>query len=271
MKKLPISVGILSFKAYKTIDTTLTQYADFLDHFDEAQLFFQTFCQKDKDIAEKHNIRYIYRNDNIGIQNGIKWIIENLKSGYILYLENDFHLLYDVDYCVDTIEKSLKLIQDGKIDMMRLRSRFVAGEPFQDIVKYTKMFVPQHIHPDFKDFDKIQKTNCLLRYLRPFKARKISTRSLYIEEYPEQICNKIEKADWYYKVDSSVLNWTNNPTLISKELFLKLLKYADEHPSSRTVYGFQDLEKPLNCHWWRKQHFKIGVCDGIFTHCRLDR
>ena len=271
MNKLPISVGILSFKAYKTIDTTLTQYLNFLDYFEEAYLFFQTFCERDKEIAEKHHINYLQRKENVGIQDGIKWIMENLKRDYVLYLENDFHLLHDVEYSVDVIRKSLELIKSGKIDMMRLRSRFVPGEPFQDVVKYTKMFKPQHIHPDFKDFEKIQKTNPLLKYLRPLKAKKISARSLFIEEFPEQICKEITKEDGYYIADSSVLNWTNNPTLISKKLILKLLEYASKHPSSRTVYGHQDLEKPLNCSWWRKQHFKIGVCDGIFTHRRLDR
>ena len=271
MKKLPISRGILSFKAYKTIDKTLTQYNDFLDYFEEAKLFFQTFCDVDKSIAEKHNIDYEYREDNIGIQSGIRWVVENLKSEYVLYLENDFHLLYDISYSLNILEKSLGLLENGELDMMRLRSRYDAGEPFEDVKKYTKIFKPQQIHKDFKDFNKIQKANPFLKYLRPLKAEKISARSLYIEQFPEKICKKIVKKDDCYVVDSSVLNWTNNPTLISKKLFLKLLDYADAHPSSRTVYGFQDLEKPLNCRWWRKQHFKIGVCNGIFKHCRLDR
>ena len=270
MQKLPVSIGILSFKAYKTIDATLTQYRDFLDHFDDAKVFFQTFCDLDREIAEKHNVQYLKRDNNIGIQDGIRWVVENSKNDYVLYLENDFHLLRDVDYCVDEIAKALALLQNGKIDMMRLRSRFVPGEPYGNLV-YTKYFKPQHIHPDFKDFHKIRKTVPFLKYLRPFKARRVAASSLYIEEFPEKISPYIKKEDGYYVADSCVLNWTNNPTLIAKKLFLELLDYADKHPSSRTVYGFQDLEKPLNCRWWRNRHFKIGVCDGIFTHCRLDR
>ena len=273
MNKLPISVGILSFKAYKTIENTLQQYNDmnFFSIFQEAKVFFQTFCEKDKEIAEKFNIDYEKREDNIGIQGGIEWIVKTLKSDYILFLENDFHLLYDLNKTFTILEKSLKLIQSGKIDMMRLRSRFQAGEPFGDVEKYTRIFKPQQIHPNFKDFHKIKKTIPFLKYLRPLKAKKISARALYIEQYPENICHQIKREDDYFIVDSSVLNWTNNPTLVSRELFLKLIDYANKHPSSRTVYGFQDLEKPLNCRWWRKQHFKIGVCDGIFTHRRLDR
>lgn len=272
---LPISLGILSFKAYNTIDNTLGHHSgnkNLFKHLSEVKVFFQTFCNRDKEIAEKYGVNYQYREENIGIQAGIRWVVENMKSDYILYLENDFIPLYDVNYMLETLKKSIKLIEDGKIDMMRLRSRFRAGEPFEDVKKYTKMFVPKQIHKDFVDYNKIVKTNKLIKYIRPLKAIKISARSLYIEQNPEQICKYIKKYDENtYIVDSCVLNWTNNPTLISKKLFLELLDYADKHPSSRTVYGFQDLEKPLNCRWWRKQHFKIGVCDGIFTHNRIDR
>lgn len=269
-EKLPISVGILSFKAYKTIDETLAQYKNFLDYFSEAKIFFQTFCEKDKEIADRHHVDYLRREENIGIQSGIRWIVENSQNEYILYLENDFHLLNDVDYSVSVIRNALNMIKTGTIDMMRLRSRFIPGSPYGKLV-YTKYFKPQHIHPDFKDFNKIQKTNPLLKYIRPFKARRVAASSLYIEEFPEKISKYIKKIDNCYVVDSCVMNWTNNPTLISKKLLLSLLDYADSHPSSRTVYGFQDLEKPLNCRWWRNQHFRIGVCDGIFTHQRLDR
>ena len=273
MNKLPISVGILSFKAYKTIENTLQQYSDmnFFSIFQEAKVFFQTFCEKDKEIAEKFNIDYEKREDNIGIQGGVEWIIKTLKSDYVLFLENDFHLLYDLNKTFTILEKSLKLIQSGKIDMMRLRSRFIVGEQFEDVRKYTRYFKPQKIHPNFIDFEKIHRTIPFLKYLRPLKAKRMSVRSLFIEQYPENICNQIKREDDYFTVDSSVLNWTNAPTLISRELFLKLIDYANKHPSSRTVYGFQDLEKPLNCRWWRKQHFKIGVGDGILTHNRLDR
>lgn len=41
------------------------------------------------------------------------------------------------------------------------------------------------------------------------------------------------------------------------------------HPSRRTSNGFQSPETPLNCPWWRRQRFRIGVGRGLFTHRRL--
>ncbi len=272
MKKLPISVGILSYKAHKTIEKTLQQYGDFLSYFEEAKVFFQCFSEQDKEIAEKYRIAYEGRPDNIGIQGGMRWVAENLKSDYILYMENDFQLLTDIPTALAEIEKAYRLVQENKADIVRLRSRFSAGEPFNDVKKYTRIFKPVSIHPNFKDFSKIQKTNPILKYLRPMKAKKLLARSLYIEEHPEKLFPKyIKHENGFYFVDSSCLNWTNNPTITKREFFLKLLDYADAHPSSRTVGGMQDFEKPLNCRWWRQQHFKIAVSEGIFTHCRLDR
>lgn len=272
MEKLPISLGILSFKAPKTIDLTLTQYGDFLSHFDEAKLFFQCFSETDKQIAESHHVLYEGRPDNIGIQGGMRWVAENLKSDYILYLENDFQLSVDIPHALAVLKDALNRIESGQIDIMRLRSRFTPGDPFQDVVKYTRIFKPRQIHPDFSDFKKIQKTNPLLRFINPLKARKLACRSLFIEQYPEKrFPNYIKKDGDVYVIDSAYLNWTNNPFLMKLDLFLRLMDYADAHPSHRTVGGMQDMEKPLNCGWWRRQHFKIGIGDGIFTHRRIDR
>ena len=98
-------------------------------------------------------------------------------------------------------------------------------------------------------------------------------RGLYIEKWPERLFPKYiwKTGDGMYIVDSKVINWTNQSILTTKRFFLQMLDYADQHPRSRTVNGFQDMEKPLNCRWWRRQHFKIGVSDGLFTHQRLDR
>ena len=275
MEKIDIAIGVLSFKAYKTIDNSLEKNIEFFKNFADVKLFFQSFSENDKTIAEKYNINYLKIDKNIGIQKGIRWLVENLYSDYVIYLENDFILSCDPRDAMQILKKSLYLIKEQKIDMMRLRSRFNPGKPFIDIEKYTKLFKPVSIHPDFNYYSEIKKTSVFAKLehiFRPLKTKKISARSLYIEKEPEKICKQITKYDdTTYIVNSEVLNWTNNPTLISKKLFLELLDYADAHPSSRLVNGYQDLEKPLNCRWWRNQHFKIGVCDGIFTHNRLDR
>ena len=113
----------------------------------------------------------------------------------------------------------------------------------------------------------------LARFIQPWKARRLIGMSVYLEKYPEKkhprYIKKLEED--FYIVDSCAMNWTNQSILTTKKFFLEMLDYSDAHPRRRTVNGMQDIEKPLNCHWWRSQHFKIGMSCGLFTHQRLDR
>jgi hypothetical protein len=278
---IPVSVGILSFKAHRTIAATLESYAQhhFLDLFTEVKLFFQCVSEDDIQIAHKYHLAWCERRDNIGIQNGMRWVVENLKGDYILYLENDCPLVVDVATAKAEINSAVRLLATGQIDMMRLRSRFTPGEQFSDVYKYTKAYTPNEIDDRFAETDEVRilQRSPMLRYLKrllhPSYAVLMIGRSVYIEKHPEQLFpDRIRKTkDGIFIVDSAVMNWTNQSILTTKRFFLQMLDYADRHPRSRTVNGLQDMEKPLNCRWWRKQHFKIGVSDGIFTHHRLDR
>ena len=124
--QVPVSVGILSYKAPKTIDATLHAYRqkNFLKLFPEVKLFFQCISDEDVEISRKYDLEYMGRPDNIGIQNGVRWVVENLKSDYILYLENDCPLITDAATAQREISRAVKYLAQGKIQVMRLRSRF---------------------------------------------------------------------------------------------------------------------------------------------------
>ena len=279
--QVPVSVGILSYKAPQTIDATLHAYRqkNFLDLFPEVKLFFQCISDEDVKISQKYGLEYMGRADNIGIQSGMRWVVENLKNDYVLYLENDCPLVVDVTTAKAEIARAVSYLKSGQIDMMRLRSRFTPGEQFADVYKYTTAYTPFEIDNRFVQTDEVQiaqrskLSRCLKRVLYPSYAMRMMGRSLYIEKDPEKrFPLYIKKTDdGMYIVDSKVINWTNQSILTTKKFFLEMLDFADAHPCRRTVNGMQDMEKPLNCRWWRKQHFKIGVSDGLFTHKRLDR
>ena len=80
----------------------------------------------------------------------------------------------------------------------------------------------------------------------------------------------ISREQDFLVVDSSVINFTDQPFLISRQLMLALLDWAKEHPKKRTLNGFQVMEINLNTSWWRRRHFKVAVGEGLFTHARLD-
>jgi len=270
--KLPIGVGLLSWRAPRTIDNTLSQYGDFKSYFAEFRAFFQECSSDDEAVALKYGVDYIGRRDNVGIQAGMRWVVENLRSEIVLYLENDFNLLVGAGEAAGELKKALEWICRGDVDIVRLRSLFRPGEPCGDPEKYSSVYLPKDVDPRFEHPERLGRGNAIVRLFRPFKCRRIAARSAYVERAPEKRFPRIFRRDDIGLITtSSHLNWTNNPVLIRRDLFLRIADYADAHPSHRTVGGFQDFEKPLNCRWWRAQRFRIGLTDGIFTHNRIDR
>lgn len=271
-EKLQIGAGILSWKAPKTVAHTLGQYGDFPSRLAEFRIFFQECSDADVAAAERAGIPWTGRPENVGIQRGMRWVVENLTSDYVLYLENDFHLLVDPEEAVRELRRALDWLESGAVDIVRLRSRFDPGEPCGDPDKYSSIYRPADVDPRFIHPERLKSGNAWIRLFRPFKCRRIAARGAYVERAPEKLFPKVFTRDATGLVTTSAyLNWTNNPVLIRRKLFLEIADYADAHPSRRTVGGHQDFEKPLNCRWWRTRGLKIGLPDGIFTHQRLDR
>jgi hypothetical protein len=273
-----VGVGILSWKSHKTLEKSLQSYEKigFKDYFDEIKIIFQEITTEDKELAEKYGYDYVGIEKNVGIQGGHKLIYENLKTDYILVLENDNPLVEDKNTVTERLFKAMELLENNVIDVMRLRHRWDFGEGFS-LEKYLNFFSIEELHEkysylDVKDnfIENVKKT--IKRFIRPSKIERLAGYSLYCEKYPEKIFPKyIKKIDEeLYIVSSHILTWTNQSVLLKRKFYGELLKYADENPSSRAANGFQDLEKPLNSKWWRNQNYQIGVGEGIFTHNRFD-
>lgn len=275
-----VGMGILSWKSHKTLEKSLQSYekVGLKDFFDEVKIVFQEVSEEDKELAKKYGYEYVGINKNLGIQNGHTLIAENLSTDYVLVLENDNPLVEDKDTVYARLAKALSLLQDNKIDIMRLRHRWEFGEGFC-LEKYTNMFDVQNLHEKYSyDTTIVNSTftqslyKFFKRSLRPLKAMRVAGYSLYFEKEPHKVFPKyIDKLEEeLFCINSYIMTWTNQSVLLKLELYKKLLKYAQENPSSRTANGFQDFEKPLNSMWWRKQNYKIGLGEGIFTHNRFD-
>ena len=274
-----IGVGILSWKSHKTLEKSLQSYEriGFKDFFDEVKIIFQEVTDDDIKLAEKYGYDYVGLDKNVGIQGGHRFIFENLNTDYVLALENDNPVVEPEDIVFKRIEESINLLNNNVIDMMRLRHRWNFGQGF-GLTKYLNFFDVQNLHKKY-NYLEIKETTILkktLKYInrmiRPGKAKRLAGYSLYCESNPDKIFpNEVKKiSNELYSVNSSIITWTNQSVLLSRDLYGKLLDFADKHPSSRAANGFQDLEKPLNCKWWRKQNYKIGVGEGLFSHDRYD-
>jgi glycosyltransferase involved in cell wall biosynthesis len=274
-----IGVSILSWKASKTLRATLENYYqhNFFSLFSDVCVTLPQASEIDREIVEKYGLRHHTMEDNFGIQANMKIAADQLKTEYILLLENDCPLIECLDEIKSQLEAALEGLQSQSIDVMYLRHRFKRGEQFSGIKKYSRYFEIKQADENFllnEDVSTDHKIFKLLRRrLNPWKASRLLGNSVFVEKNPDQLFPKyIRKSPLgFFVVDSFCLPWTNQSVLLKKSFFLSLVDYANQHPSSRTVNGFQDLEKPLNSRWWRLQNFKIGIGKGIFTHSRLDR
>ena len=73
MEKLPISIGILSWKSGQTLVNTLQTYFErqFLHQVNDVCILFQEVSEQDKQMLNHFGIPYIGLENNIGIGQGL--------------------------------------------------------------------------------------------------------------------------------------------------------------------------------------------------------
>lgn len=238
MEKLPVSICILSWKSDKTLDNTLKSYRKhgLLEITDDIVVLFQEVSEHDKKIADKYKIKYIGLEENIGIGNGMKMLVENAANENILFLEHDWELIENKEITFSSLKSGLNLLNRG-YDVVRYRSRKNPGYPLISIRNKGKEL------DYYDDWHECTAPHLLesLHWLDP------------AVEFPD----KIQKDGEYFITTSRWANWTNNPFLVKKDFLLdKIMPFTGESKS---------LERNIAA-WWVKQNFKIAQGEGLFKH-----
>lgn len=268
------SLAFLSWKAPVTLHHTLKALFSEVNvsDFSDALIYFQEMSEADAKLADEFGLRALGNSQNVGIRDGIKHAVENARSRYVLFLENDCRLLSGITRANVITQLSLGMndVFQYRMPVMRFRHRFFPGEDYSGVHKFSKYWP---IKPESDSFRLKMK-----RKLRPKKAYRLAGQVVYVDKNPEarfaQTKNCLSRLpSGNFKLTSAILPWTNQSILVDRERFLKeLIPYAEAHPTTRNVNKFPDLEKELNCGWWRRSNFSIGVSDpGLFGHCRHDR
>ncbi len=279
--KPTIGLGILSWKAHETITKTLNSYKKkkFKSLFNENVIYFSDISKEDKLLAEKFKYKAV-GSKNLGIAVGTENLAKALKTDYILIAQNDNPLVENLAFVKTHLNEAIKLLEDKKADLVRMRHRWQVGEGFCDVEKYLKYFPAKCVDKEFIPAENnVKKENYsnsfikkLLRVFRPFKSHNMKGRSVFIEKKPHKLFPKvIKKEGTFFIIDSSVINFSDQCFLISRDFFLNvLMTFVNETPNKRTLNNFQVPEICLNSKWWKQQHFKIAQGQGILTHNRYD-
>lgn len=266
---------MLSWHAPKTVDHTLSSFAgrDIFSLFDHCRLYCQEITAADHDVADKYGFEIAGNDSNQGIYGGIKALFEWMPDDYVLFVENDCVLVEDKKSVEQQINAAVQDMEDGAAEVFRLRHRRRPGEDFSTLNKYLRYHAPGN--ESWLSVDAgLPFTRGLRRLLRPAKAARLQGIAAYAEPAPEKRFPNVfaRTANNNLVVSSRHINWTNQAILCRRRWLLEeILPWVAAHPSNRTVNGFPDIEKELNCRWWRQQDFHIGLTPGLFTHQRLDR
>lgn len=239
MKKLNLSIGILSWKAPKTLYNTLNSYrtSGLLDMVNDVTIFFQEYSAIDRANADFFKIQAIYSPTNIGIGKAFVKLVQEAKTSNILLLENDWVCIEPSDIVYEELNAGLSLLENKQADMIKYRHKKNPGEPL-----YTLQFRNRELDSPKHLFDCIH----------------------WVEEPDRQFPEYITKDPYtnFYLCGSKNANHTNNPTMFKTRFYIDNIgPFSGE--------GI-DLETNIDG-WWQEQDFKVAHGSGLFTHDRLDR
>ncbi len=269
-----LSIGILSYHAHETIRTSLENHIEARLHKLPSNFFvyFNDITDADRKLAKSFDIAY-YGGPNSGIYGGFKAIAEHSDTEYILILENDMMSLPDEDI-IQCVSSGIEDMKKYDINIFSLKCRFKQGQGSSDR-KYRKAYgiktplFEGQTRYDPTLFDKLQMT-LKHGYLSKFRGRAIASE-LEPEKVQPLAIKKLPSGN--FLTDSRYVNWGNQALLVKRSFFLNIVcNRVETHPDPRTVNGFQDIERAMNCGWWRRRKELYGYAErGCFSHSRVDR
>jgi hypothetical protein len=269
-----VSVGVLSYRALRTISRSLQAYraSGLMDWAGEFFVFFNAMTAEDQKLVQASGVNYFGSAENLGIYGGFRAIAEHAQKPYVLILENDIIPLPG-SLVQDCVVKALSDMIEHGIKSFCLRSRENPGHG-GIYPKYIRCFeVHDPIIAELKPSKPTlySKLRMMAKHGNLDKFRAIA---IYIERFPERVhgdaVRKLPSGN--YLTDSRYRNWSNQAVLVDRQYFLDVIcRRVEEHPDPRLLNGHQDIERALNVRWWRnRKDLTAHAADGVFTHSRLD-
>ena len=251
MKKLPISVGVLTWNSPETLFKTLKSYKEngLLEVVDEAIILCQEITDQDIEVANHFSLPYIGLKENVGIGMGLLNLAKSTKSQYFLPLENDWKLVENKEITYSRLYSGINLISKG-YSMVRYRHRQNPGYP---LFTYNPYY-----NNELNHYDKV-----------------IDLKSPHLLDSvhwcnPSQKFNdKINQEGEYFTTTSRWGNWTNNPSLFDRKFYIDYTSKFIIDENSPNPYN-TDIGKITSegeiSYFWSRQDYKVAHGEGLFKH-----
>ena len=245
-----ITIGILSWNSCTTLRNSLESYKkNGLLSLIKSFIYFQEISDIEKQFANKYSVPYIGTEKNIGIQKAFIEMVNNTKTSYFIFAENDFELIHDMNETQKVLDDSLKLLDNDDVAIVKLRDKENPGDPLYSKGNYEN---------DYKDKPTLQTF--------PYKLEALS----FIESPETVFPNAYTIINYnykWYKTSNTNNQWSNN-IFIAKTSWLKenVLPLIDiEKNDTVNLYTFE------NNMIQNLKNYNIAAGIGLFKHNRLDR
>jgi hypothetical protein len=238
MEKLPISIGILSWKSGQTLVNTLQTYFDngFIHQVNDVRILFQEISDQDIEIAKHFNIPYIPIKGNIGIGEAFITLTNESQTDNVLVLEHDWKLIESAETTFERLKSGIEMLDKG-YSCIRYRHRNQPGHPH---------FSLQYQGRELDYYDK--EIECTSPHLLD---------SVHWTDPSNEFPQFIGKDGEYFTTTSRYGNWTNNPCLYKKDFYLNTVK-----PFTGSGISLEgNISK-----WWAQQTYKVAHGSGLFCH-----
>ena len=103
-----ITIGYLSWKRHNIFNQTVVSHSinglhDIIKR-ENRYIYFQEITQKDIDIANKYNCKYLGNNNNIGILNAFIELVNNCNTEYFIFSEKYFSIFFLIFFSIGPIK-----------------------------------------------------------------------------------------------------------------------------------------------------------------------
>lgn len=266
-----VGLMIFSYKAPLTLAATFDSYrrSGFLDLFDDVCIFFIGLNKDDAAVAEENGARCVLCDEGEGFTGAINALGQYVKTDYVLWVEHDCKIWGRLtrEQLEKQLAEAIGVLERDAADMVRLRHSWLANPNISAASLYSYYYEIQQLSSHWRNSEPLSEAPPWVKWMRrklnPVRSKRWIGRSVYVEENPHLIYPEyIRKDGNIFIVDSEVFQWSNQPSLFSRDFLLKGTQKLQELNDTHTASAFS---KSINTSDWRKAHYRIGVAPGIFT------
>ena len=257
------SLGVLSWKAHKTLRKTLETYAELVPLADECVIFFNEFSEADRAIAAEFGFRAEGSPENLGIMGGMSALLDALRGETVLMLQNDCPVCVAPELVKRRLAEAREAVETHRCRFVQLHER-LSDNPAGNY-KFLRFW------PGDNESDTWERR--LRRWARPLHARQVKGRAIWSLRAPEVAFPEVFRREGDLLLTTSrYVNFSEQPFVARHDDLRALFDWCIANREGKHTFwqGQTSYEIILNSAAWRRAEYPLGISDGIFAHARWD-